>query len=244
MNRMIKFYPSRLAVYGKNMLREALNCAKNGREGRIYNNKRILHDYKCIFIHIPKTAGTSVSRALFELPKTIDTEYPRSIRKLRFKHLKATAVKSYLGDETWNRHFSFAFVRNPWDLMVSSYNWWVQKASHDPTFKDRIGSSEWLSNFESFIFSPFGRFKLNELEGNMLDWVTENGDIIVDYVGKVETFNSDWAAICHKINAPFRPMPCLNSTIRLDYRQYYNSRTRAAIAERFHREIELFEYKY
>src|SRR3954454_22051651 len=57
--------------------------------------------YKCIFIHIPKTAGLSVSKTLFG-------NYAGT--HLGIDHYIAT-----LGRKTVEEYFKFAFVRNPWD---------------------------------------------------------------------------------------------------------------------------------
>jgi hypothetical protein len=32
----------------------------------------------------------------------------------------------------WRQHFAFTFVRNPWDLMGSSYCWWLRKGKGYP----------------------------------------------------------------------------------------------------------------
>jgi hypothetical protein len=62
-----------------------------------------------IFVHLRKTGGTSVSRALG------DIEHPRE------KHLgPAGYVKKY-GRRVWERAFTFTVIRNPYDALVSDY---------------------------------------------------------------------------------------------------------------------------
>ena len=62
-------------------------------------------EFRCIFIHIPKTAGTSVSETLFG----------RASRHVPyFEYERANPWK-------FRRYFKFAFVRNPWDRLVSTY---------------------------------------------------------------------------------------------------------------------------
>lgn len=65
---------------------------------------------QCIFIHIPKTAGTSVALTLFG---------HGSRHVPWFRYQQANPVK-------YRRYFKFAFVRNPWDRLVSSY-FYLQK---------------------------------------------------------------------------------------------------------------------
>ena len=108
---------------------------------------RILPDHSCIYIHIPKTAGNSIAEALGTLPvETVfdlpDTDLPDNDIELpdihRPKHVKAHELRTAIGSGMWDSYFTFAYVRNPWDLMVSSYNWWIQKASKWPGTEKRL----------------------------------------------------------------------------------------------------------
>jgi hypothetical protein len=62
-------------------------------------------EHQCIFIHIPKAAGTSVALTLFGEP---------SRHVPWFEYYQANPRK-------FRKYFKFAFVRNPWDRLVSSY---------------------------------------------------------------------------------------------------------------------------
>ena len=59
------------------------------------------------FIHINKTGGSSIEKAL----------------GLPFSHQTASMRVARLGTEEWNRRYSFTFVRNPWDRLVSQYHY-------------------------------------------------------------------------------------------------------------------------
>lgn len=68
---------------------------------------RSFDHYRYLFIHITKTAGTSVAISLFgELPY----------------HYTAVQYRVIYGRKTFNRYFKFAFVRNPWDRLYSAYS--------------------------------------------------------------------------------------------------------------------------
>jgi len=70
----------------------------------------ISHELKCIFIHIPRTAGSSIERAL------INDDWWNVDRKT--KHLIANQAKK-LYSEYWNDYFKFSFVRDPYSRMLS-----------------------------------------------------------------------------------------------------------------------------
>ena len=93
------------------------------------------NQYKCIFIHIPKAAGTAVTQALFG---------PVSRHVPYFEYEKANPRK-------FKRYFKFAFVRNPWDRLVSTYFFLKRGGLNE---MDRQWAEKNLSvfdNFDSFV---------------------------------------------------------------------------------------------
>src|SRR5215207_236526 len=72
----------------------------------------VSYSSKVIFIHIQKTGGDTVSRLL--------SESVPDILHLNAKHGFAVDAVKHLDD--WNNYFKFAFVRNPWDRLVSWYS--------------------------------------------------------------------------------------------------------------------------
>ena len=73
---------------------------------------RLRHQFvdKFVFIHINKTGGSSVERAL----------------KIPFGHETALEKIARMGRTQWDRRFSFTVIRNPWDKVVSHYHFRVQ----------------------------------------------------------------------------------------------------------------------
>lgn len=65
------------------------------------------HELRAIFIHVPKAAGTSIARALFD-------EKSKHLALNRYWAFNAAATKAY---------FKFAFVRNPWDRFQSAFHY-------------------------------------------------------------------------------------------------------------------------
>src|SRR5882757_7774779 len=105
----------------------------------------------CIFIHVPRTGGTSVSNLLARVDTYLKNKgvNPRfSVpRRLHDKHTKGLAYAETLERDIWENSFKFCAVRNPFDLVVSHYNWWLQKASRFPMFQKQ---AELVSELGSF----------------------------------------------------------------------------------------------
>ena len=72
----------------------------------------ISHKYKCIFLHIPRTGGSSVEYCIYKK----DWENVN----LETKHITPDMAKK-LYPEYWSKYFKFSFVRNPFDWLVSLY---------------------------------------------------------------------------------------------------------------------------
>lgn len=133
--------------------------------------------------------------------------------------------------ESWNGWFSFGFVRNPWDRMVSAYEFLKQTQFDMP--------------FEEFIMT------LHEIENQTVQehvtpchlFTHHEGEQMVDFVGRYERFNQDLIPILELCKRK-HPPPVVNASERSDYRNYYTPATIERVAELYAEDIELFGYEY
>ena len=80
------------------------------------------HRYKAIFIHIPKTAGTSIYTVL-SIPQNEKHFYTAAHKIPSHQHLTPTQLKPKIPGPIWNNYFKFTVVRNPFDRVVSDYRY-------------------------------------------------------------------------------------------------------------------------
>jgi hypothetical protein len=73
----------------------------------------IIKNKKLLFIHIPRTGGTSIEQS-FGRPRCKE-----GINSLT----QHNTLKQYSEKEDINSYFTFSFVRNPWDRLISWYLW-------------------------------------------------------------------------------------------------------------------------
>jgi len=223
---------------------------------------------KLLFIHIQKTAGSSLARLLkSQAPDT---------RPFLGQHDHALWAKRHLGSE-WDEYYKFAFVRNPWDRLVSWYEMIRQDGTLLPSYK-RLPFEMIRRNGRVFPWSQrflqrkhykpvwqyvlrnstnFDEFLLNctdiidDVDGkrsfmyNQLDYIAnEDGDIIVDFVGKFENLEHDINAVLKALRLESRPLPHVNKSQHGHYSEYYTEETKNLVAERYSRDIQFFRYQF
>lgn len=92
----------------------------------------ISHSNRFLFVHIPKTAGTSVSEVLRPYSNTLKPNPLRTTaHALRLRtspdrswfeqHDSIRVILERWGEEVLSEYFSFAFVRNPYEHAMSHY---------------------------------------------------------------------------------------------------------------------------
>lgn len=216
-----------------------------------------------LFIHIPKTGGTSILQAFTDAGLTLDLDgvglwerlraHPRSaeiVRELKAvypintvawfaeKHLPASVLRAFVPDVTWNRCFKFAFVRNPWDVVVSTYFFlkaneaWF--ASIEPDYARIITGSD---------FREFVHYYPMVAADSTAMLTDERGELLVDFVGRYEHLEDDFADVCRRAGIAV-PLGRLNRSDHAHYREYYDDETRSIVERHFARDIERFGYAF
>jgi len=191
----------------------------------IYNN--YADDCRCIFIHIPKTAGTSISQTLFNIG---------SRHVPYFEYEKANRRK-------FQRYFKFAFVRNPWDRLVSTYCFLKKGGLNE---MDRVWAEKHLADYDSFDSFVHGW-------ENVWRWVhfkpqhyficDTDMNLMVDYVGRMENLAEDYDFVARKINCE-ATLDVMNKGDHEHYRKYYSDETRIIVEKSYLQDIELFNYQF
>lgn len=184
----------------------------------ILSSKGGIHD-DWAFVHVPRTGGTSIRNAL-----EARTEHP--VRQ----HATAAELRRYLGQDGWDRRFTFGFVRNPWDRLVSL---WARRA--EPHTRTPKHFRAWL---QSDTFHPLWR--VSQVEQLSID-----GRIAVNFVGRFERFGLDFHRLCNLMHKPHVQILRLNHSSKGgDYTAYYNDETRDLVAHNYKDDIEAFRYDF
>ncbi|NET09001.1 MAG: sulfotransferase family protein [Symploca sp. SIO2B6] len=199
----------------------------NFRRGIIRNAKRFRqrHFDPFIFIHINKTGGSSITKAL-----NLDLQHRTALEKI-----------SELGEQKWQHSYTFAFVRNPWDKVVSHF--------HYRRRTNKTGLAERPIEFQDWVQLTYGcqdptYYDKPKMFMPQTHWISnQNEEIIVDFVGRFESLDQDFEHVCKTIKKHV-DLPHINPSKRKDYREYYNQNTIEIIEKWFHKDIENFGYRF
>jgi hypothetical protein len=231
----------------------------------------ISHQYRCVFVHIPKTAGMSIEQVFVDLvgltwktraplllgrnedprrgpPKL---EHLRAGEYLACGHLTAAQLESY---------FKFSFVRNPWDRIVSEYKYRGYPVKVD---------------FKTYLFKHLPPPGWSDTYSHVMpqyDFLhDETGTLLVDFVGKYETLQAGFDTVCARLGIPPTRLPWVNRSLekaRLTslrelrkrlrralwsrerkhtfghYTEYYDDESRDFVARLYGRDIDAFGYSF
>ena len=158
----------------------------------IYN-----HQYKFVFLQIPRTATRTMTRIL-------STACKQKMPVLANRHTHFIPARDWLGATTWNSYFKFAFVRNPWDRHVSSY------------LMRRTRKAYTNLSFKVFIKTQ----KVNLYHQYLLD---ENEKVAIDFIGKIEELDVGVNFILDKLTLPKVDIPNIGKSSNRtgNYISYY-----------------------
>jgi len=180
-----------------------------------------------IFIHINKTAGTSIIRAI---------EQPFKL------HYTAKEIIEVIGSDKFNDSFKFCVVRNPWDKVVSHYLYRVK--TNQTNMRDKkISFEEWvkLTYGEDKDYYYYDKPKMFQPQ---LEWLLDtSNNLNVDMCLRFENLNEDFTKLSEIIGVK-GVLPHLNSTGKKDYKDFYDSETKEIVAKHFKRDIDYFNYSY
>jgi hypothetical protein len=203
-------------------------------EGRAASLKPFV-EHECIFIHIPKTAGIAVNAGLFGG----DTGFHRTI----------SGYQAIFSQAEFTRYFKFAFVRNPWDRLVSAYFFLKGGGLHDG---DRRWAAHHLAPFDSFDAFVRGwvtpdNIRLGKHFRPQADYLCLPGKATaeLDFIGFFENLHDDYEYVREALGTG-RELAAKNVTHGKgrDYRSYYTDETRRRVAEVYRRDLELLGYTF
>jgi len=204
---------------------------------------------KFIFFHIPKVAGSSITKALrkySDYPSErvynyfIDYLGVQPMLNLYSRHIKPAELRAKMKNKrNFDLFFKFAFVRNTWDWHVSQFMYHKQKS--DAFFHSDFNNMT-FSDYVDWAIQPDNITKANARQKYFLSDL--EGDLMVDFIGRHDSLISDFDFIKKKIGVKATIKIYNTSKRNKDYKSYYNDRDAEKIAQTFKEDIEYFGFKF
>jgi len=228
----------------------------------------ICKPFKCIFVHIPKTAGQSIEQVFMdqlglgwemvedreELLLQNNVDPARGPEKL--PHLSASEYVDcgYISSQDFPDYFKFSFVRNPYTRILSEYRYRNYFSHH--SFKDFV-----LNKLPEPGWSDKYRHVMPQYD--MLH--DGDGKLLVDFVGRFESLQQDFDRVCEQLNIDDSALPHMNKSDKKSrdlkrkvrnmiymngennnrgLADFYDEETRVAVADYYRRDIEAFGYEF
>lgn len=189
----------------------------------------IIPQYNSIFVHIPKTGGSSIQKWLLDNTDSYVTKGS--------KHYSLNGLEAKYG----KFDFSFAVVRNPWDWCVSWYFFKRDRALRridNPKNKGKFSleyNQKVLDDFEKGFDYFIENTTLKSQSSRILG---------VSSILRLENIKEDTKPIAKKFNISSN-IPYINISNRdRDYKKYFNKKTQKIVENKFIDDIDMFDYKF
>lgn len=146
-----------------------------------YISFRAFDYYRCIFIHIPKTAGLSVNKTLFG--------------NLGSNHKGIHYFKKLYSARTFEKYFKFTFVRNPYTRLHSAFLY-LKKGGineNDKNWADKYISD--IDTFEDFVLHFLNTESIYSyilLYPQSYFITTDEKKTPLDFIGRFENLHQDF----------------------------------------------------
>lgn len=199
----------------------------------IYRRYWYWRSAKCIFIHVPKAAGTSINHAI----------YGRTLG-----HYKAIEVNAIF-PKLYEKCFVFSVVRNPWDRLVSAYRFAIKGATGEMAIKNpEAYRGRQFRSFPAFVHEWLQEKNIRELDfvfQPQVDFLCDkSGAIMVDHYGKLEELSATIDLVRSRAARNFYIDRMNVTSIGESYISYYDSELVDIVQGIYKEDVRVLDYAF
>ncbi len=191
---------------------------------------------KLIFVHIPKNAGTSI------------TESDNIGFELHGHHTSKFYKDNY--PKQWEEYNKFAIIRDPWDRVVSNYEYSKMSESywHSKNVNRKYGVHPDYETLKDVTFKDMllnfkedSNFLKHQGWGSQYKYICDlNDSIMVDNVFNIDELGSE----LFKTLIPNLKTINKSNKIHNNYKEYYDDETKEIVNKIYEKDIEIFKFQY
>lgn len=204
----------------------------------------IIKSKKCIFVHVPRTGGTSIEKFFIN---HVDESLSSQVGfveqyKNHEQHLSIKEMINYglITSEILNSYLVFAFVRNPWDLVLSEFK--RHQADKWVSFEKYVNAmpvllkNGWGCRYEDkrFVYiQPQYRYFDSDISYRNL------------FIGRFENLIEDFEKVKSIADLPDEKLPHENISTKIkSYRDFYTEEMKSIIEYYYKEDIERYKYEF
>ena len=218
-----------------------------------------------VYTFIPKVACSSIKMALskqFGVDVNISAAAKENVFNdlSSFEAMHAAAwpmIPKHLNmaDQLWD-YLKFAIVRNPWDRLVSCYKNKILSTNETNEYYENGVHRALVRDYGDLFYSGMSFEAFAEGVCSIPDSLSEDhfrsqhtfishrGQVFVDYIGKLENIEQEWAYLCANMNID-NELGNINVSSRSGtYKDFYTDELRDKVAVRYSTDIDMFGYEY
>ncbi len=185
----------------------------------------LFRDIPLMYGRVPKVANSSIKQSLSKLlnkksNEAIKTTADRFWR--RHTHGETQLITTHQARRLRATHFSFSFVRNPFDRLVAAYNNKIIEIPVVPVAMKKMGL------YHSMPFDEFIRLICEANPSNMDDHVRPQAEILVadkklvpKFIGRIEHINDHWRSLHNRMK--HEGLPTLGRLPKVNVRRIKHS---------------------
>jgi hypothetical protein len=205
----------------------------------------ISHKHRYIFVAIPKTGTHAVRQALRahlgeddleQVGLFVDKRFPfPEFADIRHGHISTRQIRPVLGDAVFDGYTKFAVVRNPFDRFVS----YCAFMSRDTTVFEThpLDYMKWVVREQK----PVAHLLYQPQHAMVTD---AQGRLELDIVGRTETMQASYDAICARLGIPTTALERVNASRHRPWQEYYDRELVGLVSQLYARDLELFDYRF
>jgi hypothetical protein len=201
-----------------------IRCRKKYPSCRSYQ-LTISHKHKFIWFRVAKVGTRSILNYFIQNDIQLDVVHP---------------ANAFYGPNIFRDYFKFAFVRNPFDRLVSC---WTSKVINYNFYEFEKEEYFKMKEFENFV-DYVGTLDLAKADGH-LRLQRELIDLDnIDFLGRMENFENDFHEVCRRIHIVSGQLVNKNKGKRTDYRDYYTPELAEKVYKIYEKDIRIFNYTF
>jgi hypothetical protein len=208
------------------------------------------NNYQFLFVHVPKCAGTSIEK-FFGYNYDGNKYFEHKFEKIAHpKHFSLDSYSKIIPKHIMDNLYKFAFIRNPFELMVSLYNYALHSdrvawnGRYDYEYKRGVSFDHYVRYVQK-ISQETQRNVYDTNAVSLKEWV-ESDNIELDFIGRFENLEHDFQIVMDELGIKDRKIPFENKSKvkNVNYREYYTNTTKDIIYNIFERDLKKYNYDF